>query len=167
MCGDFAVFDTLVAKGTAVLEMVVGACLAEIHQLWLSSPEESRPELVWIALHRPIARGVDNPDTPVLRAWLLDRTGVSEKQAIDYVRFISVHSGKGWASGTSVPPAAGVFNNRFGRTHTIGLAAFAAVEDATLVYLHYIFGGTSGRGSLYVLPDTNSRLECVQNLWLS
>jgi hypothetical protein len=150
-----------------VRELPVDACLAEIRQIWLNSPEESRPELVWIALHGPIPRDTSDPETPVLRAWLLDRTGLNEKQAIEYVRFIAIHSGKGWASGASGPPSGGIFNSGQGRVHTIGLAAFAAVEESDLIYLHHIFGGTSGRGALYGLSKTSGRLECAQNLWLS
>jgi hypothetical protein len=146
---------------------VVEACLVEIQQLWRSSSEEHRPESVWIALHEPIALDTETPETSVLRAWLLDRTGLNPRQASDYVRFIGVHSGRGWASGTSGPVAAGVFNNRPGRMHTIGLAAFAEVAESISVYMHHIFGGTTGRGSLYEFSELTGDLKCTQNLWLS
>lgn len=162
-----SVKGTLSARGGTVREEIVDACLAEIQQLWQSSSEEARPESVWIALHRPVARGTEDPETPVLRAWLLDRTGLNKRQASDYVRFIGIHTGRGWASGTAVPAAAGVFNNRPGRMHTIGLASFAAVEESVSVYMQYIFGGTTGRGSLYEFSETGGCLKCTQNIWLS
>jgi hypothetical protein len=150
-----------------VHERVVEACLAEIQQLWQSSVEEARPNAVWIALHKPTARSADALETPVSRAWFLDQAGLSARPAIDYVRFIGIHRGRGWAAGSSVPPAAGVFNNRPGRIHTIGLAAFARVEESTSIYLEHLWGGTTGRGSLYEFIETSGRLECTQNLWLS
>lgn len=148
-------------------QLVVDACLDELRSIWSSTSQELRPESFWIAQHASMDSGMSEPDTLIEAAWFFGAQGLQQKTSSDYVRFIGVHSGKGWASGTSVPPAAGVFNNRAYRTHTIGLAAFGLVRATDMIYLHYIWGGTHGRGSLYTFDHGTRRLECVQNVWLS
>lgn len=143
------------------------ACLAEVRQLWASAAHDLRPFTVWIAEHEPVPADADWPETPVVNAWLLNERGVEERAAADYVRFLTVHSGRLWSSSRYPLPAIGVFNNRPGSTHTIGLAAFAPILDSELVYLHYIWGGTFGRGSAYRLDPQAKTLECVRSMWIA
>ncbi|MEO7581102.1 MAG: hypothetical protein ABIT83_26145 [Massilia sp.] len=148
-------------------QLPTNACLAEIHQLWLDAKQDLRPPSVWIAEHAPVSASTDDPETPVVNAWFMDASGIAARRAIDFVRFITAHSGLPGASGACIPPAIGIFNNRSSRIHTIGLAAFAPIRDSELIYLHHIWGGTSGRGGKYLFDSEKHTLACVQNVWLS
>ena len=143
------------------------ACLAEIHQIWLDASDELRPPSDWIAEHAPLSADTDDPETAVVNAWFMDAQGIDMRSATEFVRFITVHSGRYWSSGQHPPPAVGIFNNSSSSVHTIGLAAFAPIQDSELIYLHYIWGGTSGRGSKYEFDRRNGALQCVQNVWVS
>lgn len=139
------------------------ACLAEIRQIWLGAREDS----VWIAAHAPVGPETIDPDTSVINAWIMDIYGIERRSADDFVRFMTVQSGRHWSTGMSALAHTGVFNDRPGRMHTIGLAAFAAIQDTELIYLHYIWGGTTARGSKYPFDRKNATLECVQDIWIS
>ncbi len=143
------------------------ACLAEVRRVWRDSPHDLRPFTVWIAEHEPIAPDAEWPATPVVNAWLLNGGEVENRTAADYVRFVVVHSRAHWHTGSIPPPAVGVFNNRPGNTHTIGLAGFAPIVNSDLVYLHYIWGGTFGRGGVYRFDPETDALDWVRTLWLS
>jgi hypothetical protein len=147
--------------------VLAAACLAEIERIWRASGDGVRPPSVWIAEHGPMASANDFPTAPVENAWLMDRYAISKRTAIDYVRFITVQSGVQWSTGMTALPAEGVFNDRPGRMHTIGVAAFAPILDSALVYLHYTWGGTFGRGSTYAFDPATAKLECVQDVWIS
>ena len=146
---------------------ITKACLTEIHQAWASLTPQMRPESVWISQHEPIQADATDTRTSVVRAWLLDANGVDPRSAMDFVRFVAVHSGKNCSSAIHPPPASGVFNNRPGSIHTIGLASFANFQDTPMIYLGYIWGGTFGRGSKYKYWPETETLDCIQNIWLS
>jgi hypothetical protein len=115
----------------------------------------------------PVHANTCDPDTFVVNAWLLSERGIEKRKAQDFVRFVAVHSGQHLRSETRPPPAKGVFNNRPSHTHTIGLAAFAPIQNLEAIYLEFIWGGTFGRGSEYRFDAKMNFLECLRNLWLS
>jgi hypothetical protein len=123
--------------------------------------------MVWISQHEPILANATQADTPVARAWLLDANGMHARPAIDFVRFLTVHSGMHWSSATPPPSSAGVFYDRPGRIHTIGLAAFAHFESTSMIYLSHIWGGTYGCGAKYRYRAELGTLECIANIWRS
>ena len=140
------------------------ACVGELLQTWKRAGDASRPPSVWIAEHGPVALPDSeyNYPSPVVNAWLLDDHGVTRRDPQEYVRFMTVQSGRPWAWG--VPPP-GIFSNT-GR-HPIGLAGFAPVAGTDLIVLHYLGGGLWGRGSHYRYDPLANALECTANIWLS
>ncbi|MFB9241386.1 hypothetical protein IV454_07690 [Massilia antarctica] len=140
------------------------ACVSEIRQAWIDSGEVSRPPIVWIAEHMPVALvdAAHNYPSPVANAWLLNDHGVERRDPQEYVRFMTVHSGYHWARGR---PPRGIFSNT--GSHPIGLAGFAPIVDTDLVALHFIWGGLWGRGSHYRYDSFANTLVCVADIWVS
>lgn len=143
------------------------ACLREIQSSWLNVGDDFRPPSVWIAAHAPVSEDCDDPQTAVCHAWYLNSQGIAPREPIDYVRFRTIHSGRWWCSSDLAPPASGVFNIGPHKTHNIGLAAFAEVQGADMLYLEYLWGGLLGRGGLYRCDAMLNRLECIENRWLA
>jgi hypothetical protein len=157
----------IAAPDTVMDPEIEQACLAEVRRAWTASAEGLRPDTAWIAEYLPVPAGTRQPDTSVVKAWLLSKAGIERRPADEYVRFLTVHYGLHWHSGIFAPMPSGVFNNRPGYTHTIGLAAFAPVEDSELIYLDYIWGGMFGRGAEYRYDAQAKALECVKTIWTS
>ena len=139
------------------------ACLFEIQRLWLGAEEPMRPNTAWIAEHQPVPPDTNNATTPVVKSWLLSERGIEQRTAADYVRLITVHSGTHWASGNVQPPSTGVF----GRVHSIGLAAFAHIENSDRIYLDFAWGGLFGRGAEYRFDLQTKAVELVRDFWVS
>ena len=157
----------MIAPDSVMDPAVEQACLAEIAQAWRNAPEGLRPDTAWIAQYQPVPAGTRQPDTSVLKAWLLGALGIESRPVDEYLRFLTDQYGSDRQSGIFAPMPSGVFNNRPGLTHTSGLAAFAPVQDADLIYLDYIWGGLFGRGAEYRYEAAAKALECVQTVWTS
>lgn len=142
------------------------ACLIEIQEIWCGSPGQSRPDMVWIAEHLPVPPDTVHPRTPVLDAWLMKDGVIEHRSAIDFVRFMIVQTGECWSSGGR-SGAASIFHSGPGFPHSIGLAAFAPIQDSAQIYLEFLWGGALGRGSEYIVDPKTQRLECVRDCWIS
>ncbi|NHZ43135.1 hypothetical protein [Massilia aquatica] len=140
------------------------ACIGELLQTWKRAGDASRPPSVWIAEHGAVALPYSeyNYPSPVLNAWLLDDHGVTRRDPQEYVRFMTVQSGRHWAWGAPPP---GIFSNTGRRP--IGLAGFAPVAGTDLITLHVMWGGLWGQGSHYRYDAQAGALAWVADLWLS
>ena len=134
----------------------------EVIKSWTSVPESLRPDAMWIASHLPAASVDDTIRTDVTSAWFFDGREVSEREPVDFIRFIALQSGGFWHSGMMPPPTA-VFN---GRRHEIGLAHFCLIEGTEdRLFVETIFGGRCGSGMLYRIE--NGKLVEGETTWIS
>ncbi len=145
--------------------MIEQALLGEMQCIWKHTPEHDRPNALWISCHEAI----DECDTtvnssPVTKAWYFDAKRLHAKRAIEYVRFMNVHSGDIFSTGL-LRPRSHIFCAH-GDTHEIGLIAFAPVKETELYYFHWLFGGKFGRG-FYCAVHDDGTVEHVRDVWVA
>lgn len=141
---------------------VADACLAQVQSLWTRTAENLRPFAVWIVERLPVTPPEFHEQTGVHRCWYLDDNGIASKHRLDYIRFLEMQSPHAPSSARS---AMGVFGNRQGQIHAIGLAAFAPIAGSEDVYIEYIWGAKFALGSVYAFDAAGGKLNLLDNVW--
>ncbi len=135
---------------------------AELLSIWHSTRLDMRPPVgVWLSRHEPVSAPDYNLVTDVIETWFLGEGKISRRNPSEFLRFVTVHSTRPWATGMDRPPS-GIF----GSIHQIGVAGFAQVAGTEDYYFQYQFGGCFGRGDIYhQSPD--GQLHCAQGVYIS
>ena len=144
-------------------------CLQYITNAWRElrsylRHDESLSWAVWIRLYNPISVGMNSVDDYVntlMKVWFLTERGLEERDPWEYARFIVVNSYRPWSS-MSTPPHVTIW----GKTHEIGLAAFAECIEQDLIYLEYQWGNLWGKG-YRMKVDVEGQLQIEKRVWIS
>lgn len=134
--------------------------LKETESIWKSFDKNMQPERIWIAEFESVPDDYYGQilDKSLLAVWMLDNNGVTEKNVLDYKRFVSVHT---LFERLTFP------RKENSRTLETGLAQFAKyVNQPNVYYYDYEFGGFCAAG-FRVEFDDDGKVISNEQIWIS
>lgn len=129
-------------------QLILEKVIEYIQNLWKSHNSNYELEGIWLALHETVSMEyVCEPNTPVIRAWLIRNNSIEEKKPIDYIVFMKL----------------GLESKKI---YTIAYSNTALIKESSPIYMGYQLGGLYGRGLLFDF-DKSVKLEEKRMLWVS